>query len=383
MRCVGSPRWYAPSLSYAPAIHGTKQAIKHRYLHPAAPLPPLPPSLSAFLHAPPRAEARARPVREACAALFAARPAPAKREPTVQPPPAAGGDSDATPPEDGSAPDDYVRIDEVGDLRYTHAASDFAALVYSTERVSETCQGMSQLLLRWLDREPPLGDVVPALHAYRSAARQVRRSTDAAGRVAHLEHVRAPRSPQVRAGLSRQGTVARTRCLARPAWAPGPRAHYRARRCVTPLDRDARGSRRPGRSVAPSTMQVTLPHDTHLVGSACNPCMDLVAFLCCDRAPPAAASAPPGLTPAQLAMRQRMLAIQARRMGVATPAAATGAQQVRRGPALKLVVWRMVHAPSCVWEVPIEPPRADIPRDAAEGVSVLGLCWSPDGTSRC
>ncbi|CCU97359.1 unnamed protein product [Malassezia sympodialis ATCC 42132] len=158
---------------YAPAIHGTKQAIKHRYLHPAAPLPPLPPSLSAFLHAPPRAEARARPVREACAALFAARPAPAKREPTVQPPPAAGGDSDATPPEDGSAPDDYVRIDEVGDLRYTHAASDFAALVYSTERVSETCQGMSQLLLRWLDREPPLGDVVPALHAYRSAARQL------------------------------------------------------------------------------------------------------------------------------------------------------------------------------------------------------------------
>ncbi|WFD19082.1 hypothetical protein MCAP1_001302 [Malassezia caprae] len=126
-------------------------------------------------------------------------------------------------------------------------------------------------------------------------------------------------------------------------------------------------------------MQVTLPHDTHLVGSACNPCMDVVAFLCCDRAPPAAANAPPGLTPAQLAMRQRMLAIQARRMGVANPAAATGAQQVRRGPALKLLVWRMVHAPSCVWDVPIEPPRTGIPRDAAEGVAVLGLCWSPDG----
>ncbi|WFD22681.1 hypothetical protein MEQU1_001356 [Malassezia equina] len=125
-------------------------------------------------------------------------------------------------------------------------------------------------------------------------------------------------------------------------------------------------------------MQVRLPHDTHWVGSACNPCMDLVAFLCCDRAPPAAANAPPGLTPAQLAMRQRMLAIQARRMGVANPAAATGAQQVRCGPALKLVVWRMVQAPSCVWDVTIKPPRIGLPRDAAEGVTVLGLCWSPD-----
>lgn len=371
MRCICSPRWYAPSLSYAPAIHGTKQAIKHRYLHPTAPLPPLPPSLSVFLHAPPRAEARARPVRDVCSALFAAHP-PAKRSP-----PQAGGDSDATPTED-EAPAEHVGVPGKA-LRFAHAASDFAALVHTTEHVTETCESMSQLLLRWLDRDPPLGELVHALHAYRSAARQVRHSANQLDE-SLTWNTYVPLLTQVCAGVSRQGTLARARRVARAAWAPRPRAHHRERGRVAPLDRDARGGGRPRRSIAPSTMQVSLPHDTHLVGSACNPCMDVVAFLCCDRAPPAAASAPPGLTPAQLAMRQRMLAIQARRMGVANPAAATGAQQVRRGPALRLVVWRMVHAPSCVWDVPIEPPRVGLPRDAAEGVSVLGLCWSPDGT---
>ncbi|WFD25903.1 hypothetical protein MNAN1_000871 [Malassezia nana] len=126
-------------------------------------------------------------------------------------------------------------------------------------------------------------------------------------------------------------------------------------------------------------MRTTLAHDTHLVGAACNPCMDLVAMVGCDRAPPAAASAPPGLTPAQLAMRQRVLAMQARRMGVANPTAASGSQGVRRGPTLQLVVWRMGSAPSCVWAVPIEPPRPEALHDADECVSVLDLCWSPDG----
>ncbi|WFD19081.1 ATP-dependent DNA helicase yku80 [Malassezia caprae] len=150
---------------YAPAIHGTKQAIKHRYLHPTAPLPPLPPSLSAFLHPPPRAEARARPVRDACAALFNAQP------PTRSAPPDAGGDSDATPTED-DAPTEHVSV-RGGELRFAHAARDFEALVHTSEHVTDTCEGMSQLLLRWLDREPPLADLVRALHAYRSAARQL------------------------------------------------------------------------------------------------------------------------------------------------------------------------------------------------------------------
>ncbi|WFD22680.1 ATP-dependent DNA helicase yku80 [Malassezia equina] len=163
--------WYAPSLSYAPAIHGTKQAIKHRYLHPDAPLPPLLSRLSTFLHTPARAEARARPVREACAALFATRPPLAKREDKPPPPePRAGGDSDATPTEEEPAFSEGVRVRGAGEIRYAHAANDFQALVHGTQAVSETCEAMSQLLLRWLDRDPSPDDVLHALHTYRSAA---------------------------------------------------------------------------------------------------------------------------------------------------------------------------------------------------------------------
>ena len=109
--------------------------------------------------------------------------------------------------------------------------------------------------------------------------------------------------------------------------------------------------------------------------------MELVALLSQDNAPPAPITGPPGLTPAQIAMRQRMLAMQARRMGVANPAATGQVQGVRRGPSIRLCIWRLGSAPSSVWDVTIQPPPppAPLPRDAVESVSVLGLCWSPDG----
>ena len=94
--------------------------------------------------------------------------------------------------------------------------------------------------------------------------------------------------------------------------------------------------------------------------------MELVALLSQDNAPPAPITGPPGLTPAQIAMRQRMLAMQARRMGVANPAVTGQVQGVRRGPSIRLCIWRLGSAPSSVWDVTIQPPPppAPLPRDA-------------------
>lgn len=376
-------RWYAPSLSYAPAVHGTKQAILHRFLHPGTPLPPLHPSLTVFLHTPPRAEARARAAREACAAATGSGIPPAAQAPDVSasdsaryatPPMPIPSDSEATPTDDETT---SLGVTVAGSaLRFTHAAHDFETLVHSTPAVSETCAAMAQLLLRWLDRDPPTDEILAALRAFRSAACALDES------LTWNTYVAASYHHQLRAHLSYQGAVPHTDLVAQPAGPPRPRADYRERRPIAPLPgRSRRGARFCSFFLASTTMRTTLAHDTHLVGAACNPCMDLVAMVGCDRAPPAAASAPPGLTPAQLAMRQRVLAMQARRMGVANPTAASGSHGVRRGPTLQLVVWRMGAAPSCVWAVPIEPPRPQGLHDADECVSVLDLCWSPDGTS--
>lgn len=122
-----------------------------------------------------------------------------------------------------------------------------------------------------------------------------------------------------------------------------------------------------------------LQSEAQLVATAPNPCMDLVALLLRERAP--ARTGPSGLTPAQLAMRQRMLAIQARRMGNAHAAAAPSG--VERGPALKLVLWRTGSSDDALWEAPIVAPDfgADAPHGAGakETLAVTSLVWSPDG----
>ena len=122
-----------------------------------------------------------------------------------------------------------------------------------------------------------------------------------------------------------------------------------------------------------------LQSEAQLVATAPNPCMDLVALLLRERAP--ARAGPSGLTPAQLAMRQRMLAIQARRMGNAHAAAAPSG--VERGPALKLVLWRTGSSDDALWEAPIVAPDfgADAPHGAGakETLAVTSLVWSPDG----
>ncbi|WFD31011.1 hypothetical protein MSPP1_002040 [Malassezia sp. CBS 17886] len=133
------------------------------------------------------------------------------------------------------------------------------------------------------------------------------------------------------------------------------------------------------------SQRVEVPREACLLASACNPCMDLVALLCRDSVSPVAAVGPPGLTPAQLAMRQRMLAFQARRMGVANPAApGPGAAAVRRGAAMKLVLMRHGQSMTQVWEVPVAPPEDVFPAPPPQGTthelaSVPQICWSPDG----
>lgn len=124
--------------------------------------------------------------------------------------------------------------------------------------------------------------------------------------------------------------------------------------------------------------RVRLPSEVRLVATAPNPCMNLVALLCCEHVPARGAS---GLNPAQLAMRQRMLAIQARRMGAAAPAAPASA--VERGPALKLALWRTGSSDAALWEVAISPPDfgAAAPHGPGtkESLAVTSLTWSPDG----
>lgn len=133
--------------------------------------------------------------------------------------------------------------------------------------------------------------------------------------------------------------------------------------------------------------RITLPRDAFLLHSSYSPCMDLVALLCKDNAPPLPAVGPPGLSAAQLAMRQRMLAFQARRMGVANPVGGStqAGGEPTRGPTVKLVLWRVGAKSSPVWEVPVTPPsdlfaERSVPGSSvSESVCVGSLCWSPEG----
>ena len=186
----GDPEgWYAPNLSFNPAIHGVKNAVKWRFLAPErADLPELHPVLAQFLSTPEQVEHRARSVREACAAAFAARKPQAS---------AAGGasapttpnkkartdsDSDATPDEDAEeAERTEIPVRGGGVLRLAHIVQDFEASVYGTERITETCEAM-QVALQALVRVPSPDSalVVRALHAYRAAAAEVCDPTDPA-----------------------------------------------------------------------------------------------------------------------------------------------------------------------------------------------------------
>lgn len=190
--------WYAPQLSFNPAIHGVKNAIKWRFLAPdKTELPELHPVLRQFLATPDDAEARARPVRDACANAFVPpqRAVPKRDAPaTPSKKPRADSDSDATPDED--APDastEYVAVPD-GRIRTAHAVDDFEALVYSTEAVTETCNAMQQVLFALIAQDPPPSHfpaICRALHAYRAAAMELEEAVPFNRYVARLTQVSA------------------------------------------------------------------------------------------------------------------------------------------------------------------------------------------------
>ncbi|KAI3628593.1 YKU80 [Malassezia furfur] len=186
----GDPEgWYAPNLSFNPAIHGVKNAVKWRFLAPErADLPELHSVLAQFLSTPEEVERRARSVRDACAAAFAVRKPQASAaagdaggaQTTPSKKARADSDSDATPDEDADddagedKPRNEVPVRGGGVLRLAHVVQDFEASVYGTEHVTETCEAMQAALLALVRApSPDSALVVRALHAYRSAAAEI------------------------------------------------------------------------------------------------------------------------------------------------------------------------------------------------------------------
>ncbi|WFD43208.1 ATP-dependent DNA helicase yku80 [Malassezia psittaci] len=293
--------WYASSLSFNPAIHSIKNAVKWRFLSPENhDLPELHPKLTQFLNTPFQVETRARPVRDKSANLFATRKPQQPKKVSDEPRKKArqDSDSDITPDEDEdeALPKDtkQVSVRGGGYIRMSQPVEDFEAYVYDTEQISEACEAMTQVLFLLTEQDPAdYALIVRSLHCFRAAA-----------------------------------------------------------------------------------------VESCLLTSACNPCMDLIALLCLDSAPQLSAVGPPNMTPAQLAMRQKMLAFQARRMGVANPAAGQQKQSgVRCGPQIKLALWRSGKEFSQIWEVDVVLPKdilRDAPTECPELVRVSQLCWSPD-----
>lgn len=122
-----------------------------------------------------------------------------------------------------------------------------------------------------------------------------------------------------------------------------------------------------------------------LLRSSANPRMDLVLLIVKDAASPsAAAAAPPGMSAAQFALVQRMLA--ARQRG-AQAAGAQGVPEPKRGPQIHLVLWRMGDDSSVVWSVVLswdkvmDPPHgaAGAAQQEHEDVHLHDLAWSPKG----
>lgn len=193
--------WFDTRHNYNPAIHGLKNAIKHRVLYPDSDeLPPLPKETQRYLHTPQSLEARAANARRDGSAIFASRCSQDHKPVTEElgdqrkrTRVSSTSDSEATP-DDASDGDSSraanasnafeTRSDAIllrnsnSKIRYAHAVEDFEHLIEDAKHVSEACSAM-QILLRHLvdsddtrQRRYPL--MTRALHAYRSAAATVR-----------------------------------------------------------------------------------------------------------------------------------------------------------------------------------------------------------------
>ncbi|CDR99258.1 uncharacterized protein SPSC_02134 [Sporisorium scitamineum] len=123
-----------------------------------------------------------------------------------------------------------------------------------------------------------------------------------------------------------------------------------------------------------------------LLRTSANPRMDLVLLILKDAASQSAPAptAPPGMSAAQFALVQRMLA--ARQRG-AQASAAQGAPDPKRGPQIHLVLWRMGDESSAVWSVPLNfdkvmdlaPNALGASQQEHEDIHLHDLAWSPKG----
>ncbi|GAC94715.1 anaphase-promoting complex component [Pseudozyma hubeiensis SY62] len=123
-----------------------------------------------------------------------------------------------------------------------------------------------------------------------------------------------------------------------------------------------------------------------LLRSSANPRMDLVLLIVKDAAAQStpAAAAPPGMSAAQFALVQRMLA--ARQRG-AQAGGAQGQPEPKRGPQIHLVLWRMGDDSSVVWSssltfdklMDLAPDLPGASQQEHEDVHLHDVAWSPKG----
>ena len=149
----------------------------------------------------------------------------------------------------------------------------------------------------------------------------------------------------------------------------------------------------------PQLCSAEFPSDSQsaIFRSSLNPKMDLIATIHSDSqqqstvsTPSTSSNGPTGLSATQMAMRQRMIAIQAAKRGAILPKASQANDSSDsdapplRGPAIKLEIWRLTENPLRVSQSIIAPPeiwdkdQKKAGQERAE-MSVDELVWSPDG----
>lgn len=117
-----------------------------------------------------------------------------------------------------------------------------------------------------------------------------------------------------------------------------------------------------------------------LLRTSTNPRMDLVLLIVKDAssATAPAATAPPGMSAAQFALVQRMLAARQRGAHAST---AQGVPEPKRGPQIHLVLWRMGDDSASVWEIPLSFEKVMDPGAGQEheDLCLHDVAWSPKG----
>ncbi|GAC77287.1 hypothetical protein PANT_25c00067 [Moesziomyces antarcticus T-34] len=129
-----------------------------------------------------------------------------------------------------------------------------------------------------------------------------------------------------------------------------------------------------------------LEKQARLLRSAANPRMDLVLLILKDVAAASASVAPappPGMSAAQFALVQRMLAARQRGANAAS-AQGGGAMEPKRGPQINLVLWRMGDDSTIVWSSPLSfeklmDPSPASPLQEHEDLLLHDIVWSPTG----